>query len=230
MSKNKKKTVVNLNRVPSVALPMELGVMHGSDYAEPLEMLFHDDEFKKRMEHRQRLYQSAERSGVNTYAVMKGIEQDDRIIADTILLMMMRLTLPRQSEHDVLFSDLWAQVPKEKQYLREKTAAKLNMVTFLADIIESKLVDIQQYLRQMFEGGDSQYSFKQLDGVVASLRQLSMFFGHTRDEANVEQQELFADYADSLEAYCDKRMKTYSEKLDALKKRQKKEKEHESKV
>lgn len=217
-----KKKAISLDKIPVTAMPMELDILHGSDYANALDMLFHDDEFKKRVAHRQRMFNVASRPGANATAIRVGIQHDDRIIADTILTLMVRMTLEQKSEEDVKINDLWKKVPADKQELKVKCSYALDTVSFLADVIESKLVDIESYLREMFADVEESYSFKMFDGVKASLKQLSSYFHGTRDTGSTEEQELFCDYADSMEAYIDKRMKTYSEKLLAIKKREKK--------
>lgn len=214
---NKKKQI-SLDNVPMAAMPMELDILHGKDYADALDMLFHDDKFQKLVAHRQRMFQVAGRPGANVYAITKGIQKDDRTIADTILMLMMRLTLEQPSEENLTINELWKQVPADKQQQKVQCSYLLDIVTFFVDIIESKLVDIQQYLREMFPPDQDKptYSFKQLDGVRAALHQMSVFFGQTREQGSEAEKELYCEYADSIEAYCDKRMKTYHAKMAKL--------------
>ena len=64
-----------------------------------------------------------------------------------------------------------------------------------------------------------EYDFTQFDGVATALHQLSSAFRHTRSTGSEEQQALFADYAESMENYFDKRMKTFIAKSEQLRKK-----------
>ena len=55
--------------------------------------------------------------------------------------------------------------------------------------------------------------------MATALHQLSSAFRHTRSTGSEEQQALFADYADSMENYFDKRMKTFIAKSEQLRKK-----------
>lgn len=211
MAKSKK---IDVNSLSSVVMPMQLDACTPSEYADVLEMLLHDEDVQKIIDHRQRMFNVADRPGANVYAIRKGIEADDKKIAMLILLAMMHRTMRAAEKEYTNINDLWKQIPaddKEKQAVKVRCSFRLDMVVFLADIIESKLVDIKRDLDTLFP--DGHYNWEQFDGVKASLHQLSSAFHLTRDVGSEAAQELFCTYADSMEKYFDMRMRTYHREL-----------------
>lgn len=216
----KKKEYINYEKLPSFAMPMELDVCRTTEYVPVLEMVFHDEKFEKLVDHRNKMFKMAERPGANPYAIRKGVEQDDAKIAMMILRAMQVNTLHHTEKQDIKINQLWKQIPaddKHKQKIKQQCSYHLDMVTFLADLLESKLTDIQQELKELFP--NDEYDFTQFDGVSASMHQLSNAFAHTRDEGTDEMKTLFCDYAESIENYMDKRMKTFIEQCAKLRKK-----------
>lgn len=216
----KKKEYINYEKLPSFTMPMELDVCRTSEYMSVLELVFHDEKFERLVEHRNKMFKVAERPGANPFAIRKGIEQDDQRIAMMILTAMQRQTLHHTEKQDIKINDLWKKIPADdehKQKVKQLCSYHLNMITFLSDIVESKLMDIQQELKELFP--QDEYDFTQFDGVATALHQLSSAFRHTRSTGSEEQQALFADYAESMENYFDKRMKTFIAKSEQLRKK-----------
>ena len=125
---------------------MALDVCRTTEYVPVLEMVFHDEKFEKLVDHRNKMFKMAERPGANPYAIRKGVEQDDAKIAMMILRAMQVNTLHHTEKQDIKINQLWKEIPaedKHKQEVKQRCSYHLDMVTFLADLLESKLTDIQ---------------------------------------------------------------------------------------
>lgn len=90
----------------------------------------------------------------------------------------------------------------------------LDKITFLSEMLENLLTQVKGDMLEIFKGASE---FQQFDGVMASLRQLSGFFDFARkkDEKSKDY-ALYYEYADSINAYMEKRMQTYSAKYRKL--------------
>ena len=90
----------------------------------------------------------------------------------------------------------------------------LDKITFLSEMLENILTQVKGDMLEIFHGASE---FTQFDGVMQSLRQLSGFFDFARkkDEKSKDY-ALYYEYADSINAYMDKRMQTYSQKYRKL--------------
>lgn len=208
-------------KVPSYDLPLDITCNSAKDYAPALDMLINDNDFRALVDHRRRMYQSRNRPGANLYAINKGVEADDRKIAFSLLTILQYNNMENGISKAISFHDLWESVPKDdkrKQELKEMCTHSLDMVVFLADIIESKVHDIKDYLHQIFPKED--YDYEQFNGVTVALKQLSSLFVRTRDKGTMEERTLYAEYAQSLEDYFDKRMKTFVRKDNELRRKQ----------
>ena len=84
----------------------------------------------------------------------------------------------------------------------------------MADTIESVLVDIRLNMRELF--GES-IGFEQFNTVMQVLSQLRTYLNSvvSKDRED-KRKELFFEYADSINDYLNKRMKTYAEKVNKL--------------
>lgn len=200
-------------------MPLELKTWTPEEYKELFEVLFNSEKWVKTVERRQRMYNVASRPGANVNSIRKGIEQDDRRAADMILHAMLIHECKKEGDKDILVKDLWTQIPKddkEKNELKQKCRENLNVVMFLADMLETKLMAIEQNLRDIFPDGN--YHFEQFNGVKVTLDQLRTVFGKTRDMQSEEVKQVYADYADSIEDYLEKRMKTFLNKTGKIQK------------
>ena len=142
-----------------------------------------------------------------------------------LLLAFIRRTMVQVEHKNVPFGDLLNTIPVsdiKRRELGKRVGRMLDMVVFFSDIIESKLATIQEDLQVLFP--DEGYHFEQFDGVCVDLQQLASAFSLTRSQGSEEEQQLFADYAESMENYYDKRMNTYQAKRRLLRKKQSKKK------
>lgn len=216
-----KKRMIDPMKLPASCMPLDLTVCEPKDYVPVIEMLVHDEKFMKIVAHRQRMFDVANRPGANVSAITKGIEQDDRRAADMLLLAFIRRTMVQVEHKNVPFGDLLNTIPvsdTKRRELGKRVGRMLDMVVFFSDIIESKLATIQEDLQVLFP--DENYHFEQFDGVRTALQQLASAFSLTRSQGSEEEQQLFADYAESMENYYDKRMNTYQAKRRLLRKKQ----------
>ena len=95
-----------------------------------------------------------------------------------------------------------------------RMAANLDKITFLADMLESVVTEVKADMRHVFDGS---IDFHQFDAVLNVLTQLRGFFNTTRSgNSDSPEAQLYIDYADSINDYLEKRLKTYTEKYRKL--------------
>lgn len=226
MSKQKKQ--VSAKHIAKIAAkptlyPYALDDLKGADYADTLEMLFHEKDWQERMARRNRIYHGIDRMPEqNRPSAVRALEDADRWFANRLLqalvLRSVQVTTREHQTMDVYYKELPADA--ETMEKRDRLARMLDATVFLMDIIESKITDINDLMRSLFN--DNTMVFEQMDGVLAALRQMHDFFGATRDKGSMEEQNLFADYAESIENDMDGRMKTYVERAKKLREKQNK--------
>lgn len=193
-----------------------------SKYAETLDVLFHNPDYNDAVEKRNRLVKSADRMrpGSSEMAnIARTIQQHDRKLADIMYASIVQTNLHSEVSNDFLSFDtlLKYYVDYRKDGMRERIdrmAANLDKVTFLADMLESVVTDVKADMRHVFDGN---IDFNQFDAVSNVLTQLRGFFKSARSkDANSPEAQLYIDYADSINDYLEKRLKTYTDKYRKL--------------
>lgn len=119
-------------------------------------------------------------------------------------------------------SDLDAADPKIRD-AKHKFFWNANAVVFIADLLDMYVSNINDALLVMFPSGQCRYSM--LDDVSRLKQRLQTFFDHTSNDGSAEQRMLFADYAESINNYMDKRINSFITKTMALRKREQRAKE-----
>lgn len=189
-----------------------------STYTNALKLLFANPDFTEDVEKRNRMVKSARRMRRNSREMLlliKSIQQHDRKLADMLYAALVLANLYSRGVRDVIsFSTLLKYyVDYSKPGMRDnvnKLAANLDKITFLADMLESLLVDVKSDMRSIF---GPTIEFTQFDAVVQVLTQLRGFFNSTRSsDTNSPEAQLYMDYSDSINDYLYKRLKTYTEK------------------
>ena len=193
-----------------------------SKYSETLDVLFHNPDYNEAVEKRKRLVKSADRlrHGTSEMAnIVRTIQQHDRRLADIMYACIVQTNLRSDVSNDFLSFDtlLKYYVDYRKDGMRElvsRMAANLDKVTFLADMLESVVTDVKDDMRQVF---DDVVEFHQFDAVSHVLTQLRGFFKTVRrGNFDSPESQLYFDYADSINDYLEKRLKTYTEKYRKL--------------
>ena len=193
-----------------------------SKYAETLDVLFHNPDYNEAVEKRNRLVKSADRlrPGTSEMAnIVRTIQQHDRKLADIMYASIVQTNLHSEVSNDFLsFSTLLKYyVDYRKDGMRERVsvmAANLDKITFLADMLESVVIDVKCEMRQVFGGT---VEFGQFDGVSHVLTQLRGFFKTARrDDVDSPEAQLYFNYSDSINDYLEKRLKTYTDKYRKL--------------
>lgn len=191
-------------------------------YTEALKVLFANPDFAEGVEKRNALVKSAARIPAGSQqmiALVHAIQQRDRKLADVMFAAMVQINLHSNESYEFLsFSNLLKYyVDYSKPGMRDninKLAANLDKITFLADMLESVLVDVKSDMRTVF--GDT-IEFNQFDAVQQVLTQLRGFFKSTRlGDADKPEAQLYFDYSDSINGYLTKRLKTYTDKYRKL--------------
>jgi len=218
----KQKDVPEKMRKDPTLYDYSLEDISGEGYAETLEQVFHHPEWSARMAKRSQLYKSTERmnqSQVN--ATIIALRKMDQLLAEQLYQALVMKSLSVNHLEKMSFNDCLAKLDMSKPDIverKDRLATDLDGLTFLADVLESKLVSIKSHLDYLYKG---EIEFKQFDGVAASLKQLSAYFSQTRSAGSEEEQLLFCDYAESIENFIEKRMKTYIRKYREMREKNK---------
>ena len=222
MGKNKRKvsaetlnsalTSPNLYRVDFPDTPME-------KYTEALQILFKDPDFLKGMNDRNKLVLASKKLRVGTpelINLIRVVQQRDRQLADTIYAGFVQANLHSEIVVESYPFDKLLQyfVDYSEEGMQERVdrlAAYLDKIVFLADMLETLLIDTKDEMTHVFK--DS-VKFQQFDAVSATLKQLTGFFSRIEHikHTNTPLSDLYFEYADSINAYMEKRLKTFSEK------------------
>lgn len=191
-------------------------------YTEAINVLFNDPKFKDAVEKRNRFVRSAgglRQNSPEIINLVRIIQQHDRRLADTLFATLVMANLHAQQTYERMSIDemLRQYVDMTQEGAQERAdQLKLNLdkLTFLADILDGILLDVKQSMDELTKG---EVDFKQFDAVRDSLTLVKVFFGqvHGKDYDNPEA-KLFVEYADSIDDYMTKRLKTYSEKLKKI--------------
>ena len=193
-----------------------------SKYAETLDVLFHNPDYNEDVEKRNRLVKTADRlrPGTSEMAnIVRTIQQHDRKLADIMYASIVQTNLHSEVSNDFLSFDtlLKYYVDYRKDGMRERVsrmAANLDKITFLADMLESVVTEVKADMRHVFDGS---IDFHQFDAVLNVLTQLRGFFNTTRSgNADSPEAQLYIDYADSINDYLEKRLRTYTDKYRKL--------------
>ena len=187
-------------------------------YAEALERLFSNPDFAEAVRNRNELVRAASRIPQNSpqmASLIRAIQEKDKKLAMNMYSLLVQENVRSDESYDFLnFGQLLRYyVDYSKPGMQEtvdKLAINLDKVTFLTDALESIVVDVKSYMTTIFNG---RVEFHQFDGVMQVLKQMQGFFNFARTkDINSKDNDLYCEYADSINAYVDKRMKTYSEK------------------
>lgn len=223
MAKNNKKEQAEARRVAQINAQPTIYTFNFKDvpaekYTEALELIFREPDFCDMVAKRNNLVNTAGRIRQNSAEMMsliKAIQQRDRKLADLLFATLVQINVRSDSTYEFFSFDtlLKYYVDYSQDGMKEKVgrlAANLDKVTFLSDMLESVLTDVKADMREVFNGV---MEFQQFDGVQKMMQQLRGFFQSARSKGdNTPEAELYFQYADSINDYLDKRLKTYSEK------------------
>ena len=191
-------------------------------YTKTLSALFRDPTFTADVEKRNRLVKSAKQLKVGSSMMsnlVRTVEANDRKLADKMYAAIVQTNLRSDVGQELLsFATLLHYyVDYSQDGVRDrlkKLTNNLYRTTFLADMLESVVVDVKSDMDFIFHG---EAEFLQFDGVLQVLNQLRGFFKSVRpQDADSPESQLYLDYSDSINDYLEKRLKTYSEKITKL--------------
>lgn len=191
-------------------------------YAQTLDVLFRNPDFIASVEKRNRLLKSASKcksKSSELASLVRVVQQHDRKLADIMYAAIVQTNLHSGVNLEYLsFSTLlhyYVDYSRDgMSELVKKLTANLYKVTFLADMLESVMVDVRYEMRQVF--GEN-FQFQQFDGVSSVLNQLQGFFNSVRPkDYSLPGTQLYGEYSDSINDYLAKRLKTYVEKCNKI--------------
>lgn len=191
-------------------------------YTKALQALFLNPDYAEAVEKRNRLVRSASRLRPNSSELRNlanTIVQKDRRLADILYATLVQTNVnSTETLNSISFDTLlkyYVDYSKEGMAeLTEQLSTHLDSVTFLADMIESLIVDIKSEMVKIF---NDDVEFQQFDGVSLALTQLRGFFKRMCSiDDNSPEAKLYFEYADSINDYMYKRLKTYTKKYRKL--------------
>lgn len=191
-------------------------------YASALERLFSNPDFAEAVRNRNELVRAASRVPQNSpqmASLIRAIQEKDKKLAMNMYSLLVQVNVRSDESYDFLnFGQLLRYyVDYSKPGMQEtvdQLALNLDKVTFLTDTLESIVVDVKSYMTTIFNG---RVEFNQFDGVLQVLKQMQGFFNFARTkDIDSKDNDLYCEYADSINAYMEKRMQTYSAKYRKL--------------
>ena len=191
-------------------------------YAQTLDVLFRNPDFIAGVDKRNRLLKSASKcksKSSELASLVRVVQQHDRKLADIMYAAIVQTNLHSGVNLEYLsFSTLlhyYVDYTRDgMSELVKKITANLYKVTYLADMLESVMVDVKYEMRQVF--GEN-FQFQQFDGVSSVLNQLQGFFNSVRPkDYSLPGTQLYGEYSDSINDYLAKRLKTYVEKCNKI--------------
>lgn len=192
-------------------------------YTGALSALFNHPDFIERMEKRNKLVKSADRMIKGTSEMtnlLNTVQKHDRFLADLMYASLVQANIHTEMGIERISFDtvLKYYVDYSKEGMAETVGnliKNLDSMTFMADMIESKLIDIRQGMSDVFGG---EVDFLQFDGVEQTLKQLRTYFSTItqKEHAETKEAQLYFEYADSISEYLEKRLKAYTKKFRLL--------------
>lgn len=191
-------------------------------YTAALESLFSNPDFAEAVRNRNELVRAANRIPQNSpqmASLIRAIQEKDKKLAMNVYALLVQINLHSDESYDFLnFGHLLRYyVDYSKPGMQEKVdqlGINLDKVTFLTDTLERIVIDVKSYMEAIFGGN---VEFNQFDSVLQVLKQMQGFFNFARTkDINSKDHDLYCEYANSINAYMEKRMKTYSEKYKKL--------------
>lgn len=191
-------------------------------YTAALESLFSNPDFAEAVRNRNELVRAANRIPQNSpqmASLIRAIQEKDKKLAMNVYALLVQINLHSDESYDFLnFGHLLRYyVDYSKPGMQEnvdKLGINLDKVTFLTDTLERIVIDVKSYMEAIFGGN---VEFNQFDSVLQVLKQMQGFFNFARTkDINSKDHDLYCEYANSINSYMEKRMKTYSEKYKKL--------------
>lgn len=191
-------------------------------YTAALESLFSNPDFAEAVRNRNELVRAANRIPQNSpqmASLIRAIQEKDKKLAMNVYALLVQINLHSDESYDFLnFGHLLRYyVDYSKPGMQEKVdqlGINLDKITFLTDTLERIVIDVKSYMEAIFGGN---VEFNQFDSVLQVLKQMQGFFNFARTkDINSKDHDLYCEYANSINVYMEKRMKTYSEKYKKL--------------
>lgn len=192
-----------------------------------LSEIFELPEFKQMKQIRESaIYESMREGGHDKMAAARyeaANEMMVRIIGEAVMWcaehnnMRVKRISTRQAMSDFDSSD-----PKIRD-AKHKFFFNANAVVFMSDLLDYYISNINEALLVMFPEGQCRYTM--FDDISRMKQRLASFFDCTSNDGSEEQRMLFADYAESINNYMDKRITAFINKATAIRNREKKKKD-----
>ena len=180
------------------------------EWPQVMTQLFADDRFVRMSNNRHNLFLRAENLPPKQQkAALRSVEMIDNQLRDFVwaFLSERAASVNALRTHDV--SDILDVIKDDPEKVAVYNGAykQLESITFLIDIIESIVGDINAKFRNLLPG--ELLRIEMFEGLTTMSEQINTVFGMTRDRLTPRAQAAFAYYAESIGRYMQGRMNTY---------------------
>ena len=214
-TKHKAKTPERLRPIPP---KINFSEVDSQAYAETLTALFNLPAFKELEDKRNSIVDALSRC--NNVAMYNSLYDSMSTKTNAMAAFIARALADTYINHTdhlerTSLSDLFRyHVDYEREGIKEKANTlnrNLMKLIFLADLTETLCMDIRSQMKDVFNGYADHTSF---NGVSAALSQLRGYLQASRTcFKEKEYSDLYSDYSDSVNAYLDKRLNTFTRKV-----------------
>lgn len=193
-----------------------------ANYDKALNMLKQNAEYAAIEERRNKLVQASDRLRPGSSEMQSLLQQvvrlDSKLAAVIFSTLVQVNSYSKKTDENLNFSTLQKYFvdysDSEKKRTSENLSVRLKTIMFLADYLSSVITDLKGDMIDLF---GPEIQFNQFNLVQETLRQLDFFFNSTQNaDCDSPAQRLFIEYADSINAYLNKRFKTYVEKYNKI--------------
>lgn len=172
--------------------------------------LFTDDRFVRMSNNRHNLFSRAEKlTPKQQQSAMRSVEMLDNQLRDFVWAFLSERAASVNPLHTHDVSEILDAIKDDPEKVAVYNGAykQLESITFLIDIIESLVGDINAKFRNLLPG--ELLRIEMFEGLTTMSEQIKTVFGMTRDRLTPRAQAAFAYYAESIGRYMQGRMNTY---------------------
>lgn len=208
-------------------LPWRLEEIKPEQMEQAFTLMFHDQKYIKLREQRTALYnkvlelqEDPKVTPSRLRAALNAIIEKDKEIAQVMLQSLAVYSSENGGAELMTMDDLrdsFEELTEEQEQCMIQLATIHRRIGFKVDSIEWDIIDLCDEMHKL----RPDLNYTGADGVRIALEQLRTFIGDTNIQVQTEEEKmLYADYADSISAYINMRIKTFMQKLADMKNKQ----------
>lgn len=184
--------------------------------ADAMPMFYHEPKYQELNRKREHAYQAKFRKGSNVLSSNILLRKMDDKMGRMLLEFLAERSNKNRRRTKKTLGMLLQDKLDNKELAQEdvRKYQELSLTTekalFLADMLDSVLVDINALMKPLF--GNVNAKYEGLDALSSSMKAFRTTFNVNNDNRTPEEQTLYTEYVESLEAFFQRRMKTYTAK------------------